>query len=106
MKFHYIEINQWERKEYFEHYLKDARCSYSITVNIEVTNLLNRNDLQFYPGMLYLIATLVNRHREFRTCFDQKGKLGFWKEMSPGDTIFHANNNTFSCIWTEYQASF
>jgi chloramphenicol O-acetyltransferase type A len=109
MKFNLIDIEQWKRKPYFEHYLNSVRCTYSMTANIEITDLLQEiklKNLKLYPTLIYILATVVNNHREFRTCFDENGNLGYWDSMSPSYTIFHKENETFSGIWTEYNESF
>ena len=40
MKFNLIDIEDWNRKPYFEHYLNAVRCTYSMTANLEITSLL------------------------------------------------------------------
>lgn len=109
MKFNLIDIDQWDRKPYFEHYFNSVKCTYSITANIEITNLLKDikiKKLKLYPTLIYVIATVVNNHEEFRTCFDGNNNLGYWDSMSPNYTIFHEETKTFSNIWTEYDQSF
>mgnify|MGYP003618696566 CR=1 FL=1 len=109
MNFHLIDIEQWERKPYFQHYSHSVKCTYSITANIEITELLHeirRKNLKLYPVLLYILTTVVNKHQEFRTCFDQNGKLGYWDTMNPSYTIFHKENESFSSIWTTYHKDF
>jgi chloramphenicol O-acetyltransferase type A len=105
MNFNRIELDTWSRKPYFEHYLNRVRCTYSMTANIDITRLLAEvkgKGIKLYPALLHMIAAVVNRHREFRTCFDAEGRLGYWDRMSPGYTIFHDDDKTFSSIWTSY----
>lgn len=109
MKFNSIDIDNWDRKPYFEHFMKSARCTYSIVSDVEITALLHEirlRKVKLYPALIYIITTVVNRHREFRTCFDESGNLGYWDEMNPGYTVFHRENETFSSIWTEYDEDF
>ncbi|MPM45622.1 Chloramphenicol acetyltransferase [bioreactor metagenome] len=109
MKFNLIDIEHWDRKPYFEHYFNSVKCTYSITANIEITNLLKDikiKKLKLYPTFIYIIATVINNHEEFRTCFDENNNLGYWDSMSPNYTIFHEETKTFSNIWTEYDQSF
>ncbi|AWK51568.1 type A chloramphenicol O-acetyltransferase [Clostridium beijerinckii] len=109
MNFNLIDIKHWSRKPYFEHYLNNVKCTYSMTANIEITDLLYEirlKNIKLYPTLIYMIATVVNNHKEFRTCFDHSGSLGYWDSMSPSYTIFHKENETFSSIWTEYNESF
>ncbi|MBT2286578.1 hypothetical protein J7E78_23935 [Paenibacillus polymyxa] len=59
--FNSIVLDQWDRKPYFDHYLNQVRCTYSITANLDITLLINElklKGLKFYPAL--------------RTCFDAK----------------------------------
>ena len=50
MGFNVIDLNTWDRKERFNHFFNNAKCTYSITVNIDITNLYNytkTNKLRF-----------------------------------------------------------
>lgn len=109
MRFNLIDMEQWSRKPYFEHYMKHVRCTYSLTANIDITDLLfqvKRKKLKLYPTLIYIITTVVNKHEEFRTCFDKNGNLGYWDSMLPSYSIFHKESETFSNIWTEYDQDY
>lgn len=109
MNFNPIDLENWSRKPYFEHYLNNVRCSYSMTAAIDITRLLavsKSMGVKLYPVFLHMITTVVNRHREFRTCYAADGQLGYWDSMSPSYTIFHKDDHTFSSIWTEYEEEF
>lgn len=107
--FNPIEIDTWSRKPYFEHYFNDVRCTYSMSADTDITRLLaavKARGIKLYPALIHAIATVVNRHSEFRTCFDREGRLGIWEKMNPSFTIFHDEDKTFSSIWTSYSESF
>jgi chloramphenicol O-acetyltransferase type A len=109
MRFHPIDLDSWSRKPYFEHYLNRVRCTYSMTATLDITGLLTElknKKMKLYPALIHMIATVVNRHIEFRTCFDSEGRLGYWESMSPSFTIFHEDDKTFSSIWTSYSEDF
>ncbi|GKU76576.1 type A chloramphenicol O-acetyltransferase [Paenibacillus sp. L3-i20] len=109
MVFNPIDINSLSRKRYFEHYLNNVRCTYSMTANIDITCLLSElknNGIKLYPALIHMITTVVNTHVEFRTCFDAEGNLGYWDSLSPSYTIFHDDDKTFSSIWTLYGEKF
>ena len=93
------------RKEYFEHYFANIPCTYSMTVKLDITRIIETNK-KLYPSMLYCIATIVNRHPEFRTAFNDKGELGIYSEMIPSYTVFHKDTETFSNLWTDYNPDF
>ncbi len=105
MKFNLIDIESWERKEYFEHYHSSVPCSYSMTVKIDITKQI-RTGKKLYPLMLYYLATIVNKHEEFRTAFDSEGNLGIYDMLVPCYTVFHKDTETFSTIWTEYSDNY
>lgn len=108
MKFHVIDREDWNREQYFEHYLK-LKCTFSMTVNVDITMLLGevyQKGIKFYPVFIYLISRVVNNHKKFRTFFNDEGVLGYWEEMIPSYTIFHKDDKSFSSIWTDYSSDF
>lgn len=105
MEFTLIDLEKYERKEHFMHYLKNVPRSYSMTVNIDITELLKllkKKNYKLYPVILYGITRVANHHIEFRMFLDEQEKLGYYHIVNPTYTIFHKENNTFSVIWTEY----
>lgn len=69
MIFNPIAIDNWSRKPYFEHYLNNVRCTFSMTANIDITRLLSelkKKGIKLYPALIHMISTIVNRHNEFR----------------------------------------
>lgn len=104
MKFNRIDVAAWERKPYFEHYVNDVKCTFSITANIRITALLaalREQNVKLYPAFLYMVTRTVNAHREFRTVFNREGELGYWEKMIPSFTFFHKEDRTFSTMWTD-----
>lgn len=99
--FQLIDRSSWKREEYFNHYLSDLPCTYSMTVHLDITELREKR-VNLYPTMLYLIACGVNRHEEFRTALNDNGEVGVYDYLSPCYTVFHKDSETFSNIWTEY----
>lgn len=101
--FKLIEKNTWKRKPYFDHYFGQIRCTYSITVNIDISVVMsfkNKNRTKLYPLLIYVLTKAVNNHEEFRTAINDKGELGVWDTLLPCYTVFHEENETFSNIWT------
>ncbi|MCI0766923.1 type A chloramphenicol O-acetyltransferase [Bacillus sp. TL12] len=108
MKFHIIDRENWDRKLYFEHYLK-LKCTFSMTANIDITKLLKqlrKKEIKLYPVLIYMVSRTVNAHKEFRTCFNDEGVLGYWDKMIPSYTIFHNDTKSFSSIWIEFSNEF
>ncbi len=101
MVFQRIDPARWARQEYFTHYFSTVPCTYSMTVKLDATRLRARGH-KLFPAMLHCLTTVVNRHEEFRTCFNEEGQLGIFAQMLPCYTVFHPDSETFSNLWTEY----
>lgn len=109
MNFLPIDMKSWKRREYYEHYIHNVRCAYSLTVNIDITALkfhTKKLNLKIYPALIFMISYLVNQHKCFRMSTNKDGQLGYWGEMSPGYTVFNKEKECFSSVWTPYDASF
>lgn len=77
--FKLIEKDTWKRKPYFDHYFNQIRCTYSITVNIDISKIItfkNKHHTKLYPLLIYALTKAVNNHEEFRTAINDKGELG------------------------------
>lgn len=95
MEFIPIDLNTWKRKEYYLHFLNEVRCSYSVTVNLDISSLKGQ---RLYPAMIWLLSRTVNEMQEFRMAITKTG-LGYYTQMHPCYTIFNKDNETFSGIW-------
>ncbi len=102
MIFNLIDMVTWERKELYNHYINDVRCSYSIVVNVDITSIKGQ---KLYPVMIWLLTETVNKIPEFRTALTDEG-LGIYDKMNPAYTVFNKENKTFSVIWTEFNSDY
>lgn len=86
MKFEIIDQDSWPRKKTFEHFFNIAKNTYSITVKIDVTKVIEftqKEHMKFYPVFTWIIAKAVNEHKQFKMGFNQKGQLGFYDVVHP-----------------------
>ncbi|NLC75129.1 MAG: type A chloramphenicol O-acetyltransferase [Clostridiales bacterium] len=105
MKFRKISLQDWKRREQFEHYCSTVPCTYSMTVKLDITNAVNARQ-KLYPTMLHALSRTVNSHEEFRTAIDADGALGVFDVMYPCYTVFHKETETFSNIWTRFDEDY
>ncbi len=99
-----VDISKWPRKEHFEAFQSVAQCTFSQTIQLDITAFLNtvkKNNVKFYPAFIHLLARLMNAHPEFRMAM-KDGELVIWDVIHPGYTIFHEESETFSSLWSEY----
>lgn len=109
MTFNKIDLQTWNRKDSYHHYLEAVPCTYSMTVNLDVTVLLRTvkgNDLKFFPAILYAITQIVNKHPEFRMDLDETQNVGYYSHCNPCYTVFHDETETFTNVWTQYNTDF
>ena len=98
MAFSPIDLQSWERREYFEHYMNTVPCTYSLTLPLDVTPL---EGVPLYPSLLWAITTAVNTVPQFRTGM-KDGVPGIFDRMHPAYTVLDRESKHFSSIWTEY----
>ncbi len=109
MNFEVINLEKYERKEHFLHYMNNVPCFYSMTTNIDITSIMkyvDKREYKLYPIIIYAITSIVNKHKEFRMDLNKQEQLGYYSNVEPSYTIFHKDNNTFSSIWTKYNTDF
>lgn len=103
--FEKADFSTWERAEHFLYFRDRIKCRYTLNAEVDVTRLMEfRLDrgLKFFPLFLHVIMRAVNRSREFRMAYDSDGSPGWWSVVVPSYTIFHADDHTFSDIWSDY----
>lgn len=85
-------------------YFADIPCTYSVW-KLDISRI-KAADMKIYPAMIHYIATVVNRHEEFRTAYGLNNRVGIYDVLNPSYTIFHKDTETFSTIWSEYSANY
>lgn len=109
MNFIEIQMEQWTRKAHFEHYKNNIPCSYSITVDIDISNLLTRlkeRGMKSYPAQVFMLSSVVNQLPEFRMTMNDNHRLGYWEIINPMYTVLDPNTETFSAVWTKYDSCY
>ena len=97
-----IDMENWERREFYEHFIREVVCSYAITVNIDITPLQGQ---RLYPAMIWLLTKTVNEMPEFRTVLTKNGP-GIYDSMHPMYTVFNKENKNFSGIWSYFSEDY
>mgnify|MGYP003410277415 CR=1 FL=1 len=85
MDFIKIDKEKWQRKKVFELYSKDILCTYSMTINLDITGLKNKieiKQLKFFPVILYGLSKFVNKYKEFRMDLNEDGELGYYDKIN------------------------
>lgn len=108
MLFTPIDLQNWPRGQMFYYFSKMAPTGYSMTVNVDVTELrrsAKEAGVKFFPAYLWLVTKHLNAQTEFKVA-EQDGVLGYYDTLTPLYASFHEDDHTFSLMWTEYQDRF
>jgi chloramphenicol O-acetyltransferase type A len=104
-----LDLATWPRREHFEHYFHRNRCTYAVTVEVDVTELVRRlraTNRKTYLAQVWALATIVNRHDELRMAIDADGAPGVWDVAHPMFTVLNPERETFAVVWAPYDADF
>ncbi len=91
-----IDIKKWSRGKLFKSYIDNLRIVMSLTVDIDVTELIEfskSNNFKFYPSMIWIVSKIVNAHDEFKYSWDSNGNQIKWEYVFPSYTLW----NNVSC---------
>ena len=103
-----IDLNNWDRSQYFYYFTKMLPTGYCISVDIDITNTyakIKNNNKKFFPAYLYVASKVISEMKEFRIA-NLEGELGYYEVLHPSYAIFHKDDNTMSNMWTEYDENF
>ena len=104
MEFTPIDLKNWPRGQMFYYFSRMAPTGYSMTVQLDVTNLrksLKEAGYRFFPAYLWLVTRNLNLQPEFKIAY-RDGVLGYYSTLTPLYAAFHQDDQTISLMWTEY----
>ncbi|TDE94813.1 type A chloramphenicol O-acetyltransferase [Occultella glacieicola] len=104
-----IDLATWPRRQHFEHYLHAVPCTYSMTVELDVTEFvraLRNSPRRTYVAQIWALGTIVNAREEFRMCLTESDAPAVWPVLHPSFTLFNAERETFSSVWAPYDPDF
>ncbi|QMW66834.1 type A chloramphenicol O-acetyltransferase [Mumia sp. ZJ1417] len=104
-----IDTGTWPRRQHFEHYRQRVPCTYSMTVELDVTAFtaaMRRSTYKTYLAQVWALASVVNRHDEFKMCLTESGEPAVWPVVHPAFTTFNPERETFACVWAPYDPDF
>ncbi len=107
-RFHLIDFDNWDRKQYFYYFTKMLPTGFSISVEVDITNTYNKikkQNKKFFPAYLYVTSKLIAEQIEFRIS-NANGQLGYYEVLHPSYACFHKDDKTMSNMWTEYAPNF
>lgn len=104
-----MDMETWKRREYFLHYYNDVRCTYSMTANIDITEIYHRakeEGFRLYPVLIWWIANAVNHFDFLRFNHDEEGRVGYYDRVHPSFTYMPPQSDKFHVLWCAYEQCF
>lgn len=103
-----IDIEKYDRKYVYEHYKNELNCSYSVTINVNITNLISTcrsHSLKTYPAIIFAITNAVNKVDQFKMELDSNGDLAIWDSVNPLYTMLNKETKIHYSVWAEVNTS-
>lgn len=107
--FELIDLDSWERKEYYNHFLNVCPCSFNVTAEVDIAPLfraVKAGGYKLYAALIYVFSRVINEDSHFRMGTDEQGRPGYYDACSPSYTIPNALPDGFSGIWTAHDDDF
>nr|AIF26641.1 putative chloramphenicol acetyltransferase [uncultured bacterium fosmid pJB77G10] len=108
MNFTEIDLMTWPRGQMFYYFSQMAPTSYSLTVELDVTELyvaMKKRAYKLFPAYLWVVTKCLNKQIEFKVTYKDE-KLGYYDTLTPLYACFHEDDKTFSLMWTEFDDDF
>lgn len=89
MLFTPIDLQNWPRGQMFYYFSTMAPTGYSMTVNVDVTELpraAKEAGVKFFPAYLWLVTKNLNEQMEFKVA-ERDGVLGYYGFLHPMGTV-------------------
>lgn len=109
MEFKIIDLENWERAECFQHFSTVAKSTYSLTAEVDITNLMKyirKKGLRLFPTFTWLVTYALNQQEVFRMGYDENGNLGIWDEIYPDYSVLNEKTKNMDSLCTPYESSF
>ena len=109
MEFKVIDLENWERAECFQHFSTVAKSTYSLTAEVDITNLMKyirKKELRLFPTFTWLVTYALNQQEVFRMGYDENGNLGIWDEIYPDYSVLNEKTKNMDSLCTPYESSF
>lgn len=110
MKYKVIDKEKYYRKDVFNHFTKDCKCSTSITSRIDVTKLVEYSktkDTKFYINFLYILSKVLNSRDDYRMGYLWKiEELVCYDVINPAHYVFHDDTKTCTMVYSKYSVNY
>lgn len=106
MNYKVIDREKYYRKGVYNHFTMDCKCSVSMTVKIDVTDLVlysKQTQTKFYINFLYILCKVLNSRDDYKMNYDwKKDELICFDKIHPIQYVFHEDTETCSPVYTTY----
>ena len=102
-----IDICKWKRKSYYEYYRNYDNPCFSLSVNIDITMLIekiNEKRLKFFPVFLYVLMAGINEIDELKYRI-RNDQVVLHDSVSPSFTVLNDSENYVFC-YVEFNQDF
>jgi chloramphenicol O-acetyltransferase type A len=106
MYYKIIDMNSYYRKDIFNHFSADCKCSFAVTARVDVTDLKEfskSTGTSFYLNFLYVLSKTLNSREDYRFYWDyQTRQMRLYDRINPRQYVFHEDTETITVVYSEY----
>ena len=105
MTFNIINLETWDRKEYFNHYF-NQQTTFSVTKEFDITllkSMIKNKGYKLYPALIYIIVNIINQNKVFRTGINSKETEKFSNIWTESNVSFNSFYNSYKSDLLEYK---
>ena len=101
-----IDRGTYYRRGVFRHFSEDCKCSTSMTVRVDVTDLVKVSKdtgTKFYLNFLYILTKVLNSRDDYRMGYLwQTDELICYDRIHPTQYVFHEDTETCTPVYTNW----
>ena len=110
MNYRIIDKNSYYRKDVYNHFTEDCKCSTSITARIDVTELKQisfQTKTKFYINFLYVLSKALNSRDDYKMDYLwETDEIICYDVINPKHYIFHEDTETCTLVYTKYDENY
>ncbi|WP_299162106.1 chloramphenicol acetyltransferase [uncultured Tenacibaculum sp.] len=104
----YLDIENWKRKQHFEHFRTLADPTFGIVADVEVSTayqLAKEKEESFFVKYLHACMKAINAVESFKYRIEEDNKVAIYEVINASATIARSDN-TFGFSYIEFSESF
>ncbi|MBR7073110.1 MAG: chloramphenicol acetyltransferase, partial [Eubacterium sp.] len=110
MNYKVIDKDKYYRKGAYRRFTEDCKCSVSMTVRVDVTELVKyskETNTKFYINFLFILSQVLNSRDDYKMDYwYNTDELICYDVIHPTHYVFHEDTETCTPVYSEYSEDY